>query len=910
MDNNIQLIILHRNNTPEIVESLIKEANALNINCICLDTEIKKDSIKLQNNFYLFYSVLNRTETESYISFLSEKCWLIHYTLGRNAILSESSMLKAYQIPYVSIKSNNNPQLLKKINEIGGFPVLFSSDQFSNSLGKYYVENENIFLQVIDTIRNKDEFDFILKYIEHDFHIRVYIVNYQYNSAVIYYKDKNDYSTNRLDRTKRHKMSFCQNISPHIKKIAINYARYLHVETAGIDILVSRNNEYFILEANNPMMYNAVPESLAIVSRGIIQGLLNKYEAGVSNESSLDSSIPLSLTNKFITNKKNHLDILFTCRQLNISIESEKEVLQGKKVIILNSKHCPKYFDFSNQIFGYNLFIAGPICQRKNKLLEKHNLYEWQQYNINIKSPDILKPSDLEKNCLFPVIFKVEINTGDVHYLKVDTAKQCLAIITMYQDIKYNCSIYPYIYMYVKRKALLVGGEVIAIIEYVQNDGNQNTLFNSGDTISLDFDKVSEQELSAFKTISDLFLFQGGWTLEYAIDIQSNFYIISYDNGYELDNFRSSTSDLLIPKIINKLFMAYKAQKLTSSLYKSILALENISQKFYLLYAYKRSMLIEPISNSLNDAEVSFNGITHKISNCLISPNVLTQNNQISTTHQLSLYDNLSDAIKESLIPTVVIDDKTTINKSTLQQKIQGLNYPLTVRPYQGSQFEIIYSNINSIEELIDKIHLLNKECHQILIQEMCEGLEYRVLIVDSKIVAVAKKQPAALIGNGQSSISMLIDNFNQFYANYKNVLLDDAENNFYINFDDKHNNFFHKPQIITDKPLIELLKKSGYKLESVLGDNEKLVLPFADFYGAVWIDQTDAFPKKLTENLIKISNYIGMKVNSIDILVTENNDFKIIKLGSTPFAILHHFITYGSPRPVVQKIFNSLFEV
>lgn len=92
---------------------------------------------------------------------------------------------------------------------------------------------------------------------------------------------------------------------------------------------------------------------------------------------------------------------MFTCRQLNISIESEKEVLQGKKVIILNSKHCPKYFDFSNQIFGYNLFIAGPICQRKNKLLEKHNLYEWQQYNINIKSPDILKPSDLEKTTYF-----------------------------------------------------------------------------------------------------------------------------------------------------------------------------------------------------------------------------------------------------------------------------------------------------------------------------------------------------------------------------------------------------------------------------------------------------------------------------------------------------------------------------
>ncbi|HFD2229768.1 TPA: hypothetical protein ACF2PR_002267, partial [Legionella pneumophila] len=119
-----------------------------------------------------------------------------------------------------------------------------------------------------------------------------------------------------------------------------------------------------------------------------------------------------------------------------------------------------------------------------------------------------------------------------------------------------------------------------------------------------------------------------------------------------------------------------------------------------------------------------------------------------------------------------------------------------------------------------------------------------------------------------------------------------------------------HKPQIITDKPLIELLKKSGYKLESVLDDNEKLVLPFSDFYGAIWIDQTDVFPKKIEENLIKISNYIGMKVNSIDILVAEDNDFKIIKFDCHPSAILHHFITYGSPRPVVQKILNSLFKV
>lgn len=559
MNNDLELIVLHQNNSPEIIESLFREAKSLNINCIAIDVNIKKDYTELQNNFYLLYSVLDRVETESFLTLLSKQSSLIQYTSGRKALLGKSSILNTYEIPYVNIKSNNNEQLLKKINEIGGFPVLFSSDQFSNSLGKYYVENEQIFLHMINTIRNRKEFDYILKYIEHDFHIRVYIVNYQYNSAVIYYKDKNDYSTNRLDRGKRHKMSFSQNISPLIQQLAINHAKYLHVETAGIDILVSRNNEYYILEANNPMMYHVVSESLPVVSRGIVQGLLNKYEMALSDRSSLERSIPLVIPNKFISNEAAYLEILFTSKQLNISFQSEDDVIEGQSAIILNSKYCSPFIASNDKNFGFNAFLSAPLPKDKRELLEQHNIFEWHLYDIDITNPHQLKPNDLEQCCLFPVILKIEVDTGITDYLKVDTSKQCLSLISMYKDIKYKCKIYPFIYIYVKRKVLLVGSKVVAIIEYIKENDNQEAILNSDNTVNLDYDKISEQELATFKVLSDAFLFQGGWTLEYAIDIQSNVHVLSYDNGYDLDEFKSSTSDLLIPQIINKLFKAYNA---------------------------------------------------------------------------------------------------------------------------------------------------------------------------------------------------------------------------------------------------------------------------------------------------------------------------------------------------------------
>jgi hypothetical protein len=556
MNKSIELIILHRGNTPEIVESLKKEARTLGLNCIEIDAREKIENIKLAHHFYLFYSVLNRTNSEPIISVLSEKCRLIHYTLGRTATLSKSKALQSHEIPYIGINSKSNDQLLEKINEFGGFPVLFSSDKFSNSLGKYYIENEHIFLQVIDTIRSREEFDYILKYIEHDFHFRIYIIDYQFNSAVVYYKDKNDYSTNRLEQTERPKMSFLANISPYIKQLAINHARYLHVETVGIDILVSRNNEYYILEANNPMIYSALSASLPIVSKGIIQGLLNKYNSALlPGTSTLPTAIPLVISNQLTNLEKDFLEVMLTCKQLNLSHKLQEHIRSGTPAIILNSKHFLAN-TFHPKSYGYN--AAKHLSIQQLDVLIKSGIRVWLPYQVNISIPDKLKPANLENNCLFPLLLKVEIEHQHEMYLKINSIQQCIAIISLYQDIQYTCSLYPYIYVDVRRKVLLVKNKVIAALEYV-HENNGHAITDSKNLVSIDTDKISVQEHALFNTLSVELGYQGAWILEYATDIQAEFHLLSYDNGYDIDDFCSTTSDLLVPLIITNLFLAYHA---------------------------------------------------------------------------------------------------------------------------------------------------------------------------------------------------------------------------------------------------------------------------------------------------------------------------------------------------------------
>src|SRR5690606_21749549 len=76
-------------------------------------------------------------------------------------------------------------------------------------------------------------------------------------------------------------------------------------------------------------------------------------------------------------------------------------------------------------------------------------------------------------------------------------------------------------------------------------------------------------------------------------------------------------------------------------------------------------------------------------------------------------------------------------------------------------------------------------------------GFDFRVLIINNKLVAAAKREPAHVKGDGKSTIQELIDITNQ----------------------DPRRGYGHEnvlTEITVDRDTLDLLEKEGYTLESV----------------------------------------------------------------------------------------------
>ena len=121
--------------------------------------------------------------------------------------------------------------------------------------------------------------------------------------------------------------------------------------------------------------------------------------------------------------------------------------------------------------------------------------------------------------------------------------------------------------------------------------------------------------------------------------------------------------------------------------------------------------------------------------------------------------------------PKFKLVTKKELSKSKDYKK--GLKFPIVVKPVKGVQGKDVITNINTKKELQKYIKkILNKE-KEVLIEEYHPELkEYRITIFKGKIIAVAYKKPAYIIGNGKNSINKLIQKKNRERKRYMNYNL------------------------------------------------------------------------------------------------------------------------------------------
>lgn len=100
--------------------------------------------------------------------------------------------------------------------------------------------------------------------------------------------------------------------------------------------------------------------------------------------------------------------------------------------------------------------------------------------------------------------------------------------------------------------------------------------------------------------------------------------------------------------------------------------------------------------------------------------------------------------------------------ESELTEAIGEIAFPLVVKPIDGNHGRGITTNVKTVEEAHAAFNVAKEVSDAVIIEEFIQGLDYRFLVVNFKLVAVAKRTPAMIMGDGNSTVQQLIDQTNK----------------------------------------------------------------------------------------------------------------------------------------------------
>jgi cyanophycin synthetase len=236
-------------------------------------------------------------------------------------------------------------------------------------------------------------------------------------------------------------------------------------------------------------------------------------------------------------------------------------------------------------------------------------------------------------------------------------------------------------------------------------------------------------------------------------------------------------------------------------------------------------------------------------------------------------------------------------NVENLEVVIADLHFPIVIKPLDGNQGKGATININSIEGAIEAFHRARRYSDRVVIERYIEGYDFRVLVINRKFVAAARRTPAAVTGTGFQTIRQLVEQVNSEPRR-----------------GDGHDNMLTK--IIIDTATIDLLAAKGYTLDTIPKRGEEVWLKATANLstGGTAEDVTDAVHPSNIALAERVARTIGLDICGIDIMAPDlstplaENGGVIIEVNAAPGFRMHLEPTAGTPRNVAAPVLDMLF--
>lgn len=232
-----------------------------------------------------------------------------------------------------------------------------------------------------------------------------------------------------------------------------------------------------------------------------------------------------------------------------------------------------------------------------------------------------------------------------------------------------------------------------------------------------------------------------------------------------------------------------------------------------------------------------------------------------------------------------------------LENAIVALGFPLVIKPVNGNHGRGISTNINHKEKAIAAFHIAQKISYPVHVEKFLLGYDYRFLVINYRLIAVAKRTPALIKGDGVHSVHTLINKIN-----------DDPRRG------DAHDNFLTNIKIDAITQMI--LDEKKLTLESILPKDEILYLKDTANLstGGVAEDVTDFVHPSNIQLAERIARLVGLDICGID-MVSKNirlpltaDNGGVIEVNASPGFRMHLSPNKGHARNVAKPVIDMLF--
>lgn len=251
--------------------------------------------------------------------------------------------------------------------------------------------------------------------------------------------------------------------------------------------------------------------------------------------------------------------------------------------------------------------------------------------------------------------------------------------------------------------------------------------------------------------------------------------------------------------------------------------------------------------------------------------------------------------LSESAIP--VPKGEIVKNEEDILRSFKEFKGSVVVKPCQGNQGKGVSLDLKTESDVLAAFRLAEVYDSKVIIEEYIEGNNYRLLVIEGRLVAAARRIPPFIIGNGESTIKELVEleNNNPWRG-------------------EEHEHYLTK--ISLDSVVVMDLYRQGLSFSSVPNKGERIMLRQSANLstGATAADVTKSVHPDNAELAVYAAGILGLDIAGVDLILSDisksyrEHDGKIIEVNAAPGLRMHLAPSSGKGRDIGAEIVNMLF--